>query len=400
MSTSADAQKRAAAQASPNRTRGETARTGEDGERDGGNKRQKPGVGRPGRRGPRAGRRGDEGLGAGGTVGPGPCGGSLRSGTRSPPGARAYSTMIWQNHLRVVLVQPRNSLNIGAAARAMLNFGFSRLWLVKPYDVAFRAARSAVGAAEVLEKAWVTDDLGEALGEASLVVGTSGVEGRSQHHVQRSLPEGSHAVRTHLESAEAALVFGSEKHGLGNERPQLLRLGRLDSHPRKLPFDEPWASRRRLLLRAGAARQADSWRCRLRPAQRPSSATASWRRCCRFSSKAAFCSPMRGGRRRRSSGGWSAVCAWRRLMRRLVQAMIRQVRLEAGPPLVSWFRRCRRGGATGRDSAHACRSPPGGSGSAARWRSCRLEDTWRRIARRQTGRFTPRVAGQASVLLA
>jgi tRNA/rRNA methyltransferase len=125
--------------------------------------------------------------------------------------------MIWQNHFRIVLVHARNSLNIGAAARAMLNFGFSRLWLVRPYDVAFRAARSAVGAAEVLEKAIVTSDLDEALGEASLVVGTSGVEGRSQHHVQRSLPEGSHAIRTHLESREAALLFGSEKHGLSNE---------------------------------------------------------------------------------------------------------------------------------------------------------------------------------------
>jgi tRNA/rRNA methyltransferase len=125
--------------------------------------------------------------------------------------------MTWQNHLRVVLVQARNSLNIGAAARAMLNFGFSELWLVSPYDVAFRAARSAVGAAEVLARARVTGDLAEALGGASLVIGTSGVEGRSQHHVQRSLPEGSHAVRTHLKSREAALVFGSEKHGLAND---------------------------------------------------------------------------------------------------------------------------------------------------------------------------------------
>jgi tRNA/rRNA methyltransferase len=125
--------------------------------------------------------------------------------------------MKWQDHLRVVLVQARNSLNMGAAARAMLNFGFSRLWLVKPYDLAFRAARSAVGAAEVLERARVTQDLAEALGGASLVVGTSGVEDRSQHHVQRSLPDGSHAIRTHLRTREAALVFGSEKHGLPND---------------------------------------------------------------------------------------------------------------------------------------------------------------------------------------
>jgi tRNA/rRNA methyltransferase len=125
--------------------------------------------------------------------------------------------MKWQNHLRIVLVEARNSLNMGAAARAMLNFGFSRLWLVRPYDTAFRAARSAVGASEVLERARVTADLAEALGGASLVVGTSGVESRSQHHVQRSLPEGSHAVRTHLKTRQAALVFGSEKHGLSNE---------------------------------------------------------------------------------------------------------------------------------------------------------------------------------------
>ena len=125
--------------------------------------------------------------------------------------------MRWQDHLRVVLVEARNSLNIGAAARAMLNFGFSRLWLVKPYDMAFRAARSAVGAAKVLEQARVTQDLAAALGGASLVVGTSGVEARSEHHVQRSLPDGSHFIRTHLKSREAALVFGSEKHGLANE---------------------------------------------------------------------------------------------------------------------------------------------------------------------------------------
>jgi len=55
--------------------------------------------------------------------------------------------------LRVVLVAARNPLNIGAAARAMSNFGFSYLRVVNPYDVAFREARSAVGAPELLAKA-------------------------------------------------------------------------------------------------------------------------------------------------------------------------------------------------------------------------------------------------------
>ena len=51
------------------------------------------------------------------------------------------------------MVSTRNPLNIGAAARAMANFGFMRLCVVNPYDVAFREARSAVGAAPLLQTA-------------------------------------------------------------------------------------------------------------------------------------------------------------------------------------------------------------------------------------------------------
>ena len=41
------------------------------------------------------------------------------------------------DNLRVVLVAARNPLNIGAAARAMSNFGVRRLRVVNPYEVAF-----------------------------------------------------------------------------------------------------------------------------------------------------------------------------------------------------------------------------------------------------------------------
>ncbi|MGA2005462.1 MAG: RNA methyltransferase, partial [Terriglobales bacterium] len=53
-------------------------------------------------------------------------------------------------NLCVVLVATRNPLNIGAAARALSNFGAAHLRLVRPYELAFREARSAVGAADVL----------------------------------------------------------------------------------------------------------------------------------------------------------------------------------------------------------------------------------------------------------
>src|SRR5213079_3478129 len=54
------------------------------------------------------------------------------------------------DRLRIVLVSPRNPLNIGAAARAMSNFGCLDLRLVNPYEVAFREAKSAVKAQRVL----------------------------------------------------------------------------------------------------------------------------------------------------------------------------------------------------------------------------------------------------------
>lgn len=124
---------------------------------------------------------------------------------------------VWQQNLSVVLVASRNALNIGAAARAMNNFGFTDLRCVRPYDVAFRSARSAVGAAPVLATAKVTAELAEAVSDAELVIGCSGLESRKQRHVQRPLPLAANALRTHLEDRKAALLFGSEKFGLSND---------------------------------------------------------------------------------------------------------------------------------------------------------------------------------------
>jgi hypothetical protein len=64
-------------------------------------------------------------------------------------------------------VDVRNPLNIGAAARAMSNFGFLRLRVVNPYDVAFEGARSAVGAASVLATAEKYETVAEAVADCS-----------------------------------------------------------------------------------------------------------------------------------------------------------------------------------------------------------------------------------------
>ncbi|MBI4873234.1 MAG: TrmJ/YjtD family RNA methyltransferase [Acidobacteria bacterium] len=121
------------------------------------------------------------------------------------------------DRLRIVLISPRNPLNIGAAARAISNFGFTHLRLVNPYGVAWREARSAVGASAVLERTQVFDSLAEALDDCTLVVGTTSIGHRELNHPLRRLEYGGRLLRKHLAAEPAALLFGSEKFGLSNE---------------------------------------------------------------------------------------------------------------------------------------------------------------------------------------
>jgi TrmH family RNA methyltransferase len=123
----------------------------------------------------------------------------------------------WKNNLRVVMVATRNPLNIGAAARAMANFGFSRLAVVNAYDVAFREARSAVGAAPLLHAAEDFSSVGDAVAECRLVVGTTTVGHRELQHPIRRLEYGARLIRRRLAEAPVALLFGSEKFGLSND---------------------------------------------------------------------------------------------------------------------------------------------------------------------------------------
>jgi tRNA/rRNA methyltransferase len=121
------------------------------------------------------------------------------------------------DHLRVVLVDARNPLNIGAAARAMSNFGFRHLRVVNPHDVAFQGARSAVDAADVLASAEKYETVAEAVADCSLVVGTTAVGHRDLQHPLQRVEVGAPMIRTHLTSGTCALLFGSEKFGLSNK---------------------------------------------------------------------------------------------------------------------------------------------------------------------------------------
>lgn len=121
------------------------------------------------------------------------------------------------DNMRVVLVAARNPLNIGAAARAMSNFGFSRLSVVNPYQVAFREARSAVNASEILTEAEEFATVEEAIADCKLVVGTTAIRHRELNHPLKALKDGAPLIRKSMGSSKVALLFGSERFGLSND---------------------------------------------------------------------------------------------------------------------------------------------------------------------------------------
>jgi TrmH family RNA methyltransferase len=121
------------------------------------------------------------------------------------------------DRLRVVLVGTRNPLNLGAAARAMSNFGALHLRVVNPFEPSFREARSAVGpAAEILQRAELFKTLADAVADCALVVGTTAIQHRELQHPMHRLDAGAAQVRELLTNSNVAIVFGSEKTGLSN----------------------------------------------------------------------------------------------------------------------------------------------------------------------------------------
>ena len=122
-----------------------------------------------------------------------------------------------RDSLRVILSSPRNPLNIGAAARAISNFGFSHLRVVNAYDVAYQEARSAVKASAILSSSEQYHNVGDAVKDCILVVGTTSLGHRELQHPLYRLEYGGTLIRHAMESGPVAILFGSEKFGLTND---------------------------------------------------------------------------------------------------------------------------------------------------------------------------------------
>ncbi len=129
------------------------------------------------------------------------------------------------DNIEVVLVSPRNPLNIGAAARAMANFGFARLSVVAAYEPHWREAKSAVGAEKLLKDALHAASLAEAVAAGTLVIGTGTLDRRKPEQTAVALPDLSPFIREELaRGGRVSLVFGPEKHGLTRDDLALCHL--------------------------------------------------------------------------------------------------------------------------------------------------------------------------------
>ena len=136
------------------------------------------------------------------------------------PGAGTDKTKRWieQPGPVVVLVEPQMGENIGAAARAMANFGLGRLRLVKPRQgwPNEKAVTMAAGADRILDGALLYETLAEAVADCSFVIATT-----ARHHDQhKPIIDAVEAAREMAPRVSAgdtvALVFGRERNGLEN----------------------------------------------------------------------------------------------------------------------------------------------------------------------------------------
>jgi tRNA/rRNA methyltransferase len=121
---------------------------------------------------------------------------------------------------RVVLVRPRIAANVGATARVMRNLGFEQLALVAPEADPDdpRGQLLATHAEDILRQAVVVPELGDAVADCLLVVGTSARTGGLYRRQSMGPPDDIlPRLLPALAAGPCALVFGPEPSGLTND---------------------------------------------------------------------------------------------------------------------------------------------------------------------------------------
>jgi tRNA/rRNA methyltransferase len=141
------------------------------------------------------------------------------------PGAGTDKTKRWIETPApiVVLVEPQLGENIGAAARAMANFGLSRLRLVKPQQgwPNEKARVMAAGADRILDSAVLYDSLNDAIGDCNFVLATTArAHDQAKPVLSAEAAAGEMAARV-AAGEGVAIIFGRERIGLENHEVAL-----------------------------------------------------------------------------------------------------------------------------------------------------------------------------------
>jgi tRNA/rRNA methyltransferase len=123
----------------------------------------------------------------------------------------------------VILVEPQLGENIGMAARAMGNFGLTRLRLVKPRDgwPNVSAQRAAAGADHILDNVELFDTVEAAVADCTLVLATTARAHDQAKPVIGPRQAAGEIVREIAGKGAVGLLFGRERAGLLNEEVAL-----------------------------------------------------------------------------------------------------------------------------------------------------------------------------------
>ena len=127
-------------------------------------------------------------------------------------------------NFRVVLCQTSHPGNIGSAARAMKTMGLQHLYLVKPFSFPDpHATALSAGAADILEKAVVSESLAEALDGCAFAIGMSARKRNLSHELVSVRVAAEKAIEI-ATTQPVALVFGTEMSGLSNAELDLCQM--------------------------------------------------------------------------------------------------------------------------------------------------------------------------------
>ena len=121
-----------------------------------------------------------------------------------------------QNKFGFILVNPQLGENIGSCARALKNFGFSDLNIIKPRDgwPNTKARMTSVGAYDLIKSAKLFDNVDQAVKKFDIVLATS-ARRRDIQKKHISLSNFSNFLKKY-NKVNIGIMFGAEASGLSN----------------------------------------------------------------------------------------------------------------------------------------------------------------------------------------